>query len=113
MTKTEKRRMQNKAAIKALITYFNIYNIEDEEGGRISFTVDSLDGDTFRGEFMRGRFDVDIVDAIPLGGGGWTQADRLRQQGARDMETQMNKLVQRVVAKIDDATWIRKIDDLD
>ena len=58
MTKTELRRKNIKAVITLLKETFQAYNIEDSEGGRIMFQIDTPIGKTFTGEFSRSDFDV-------------------------------------------------------
>ena len=57
MTKAEIKKQQLIKVIEILETQFNAINIEDSEGGRMSFEIE-LEGNIHCGEFHRRDFDV-------------------------------------------------------
>ena len=100
MTKTELRKLTTKSVMNMLIKDFNAYHIEDTDGGRISFCIDSDLDNTFWCEFHSTNLDVCIHENMKLAGDGWS-IDEINKAAEADVyETKLNKKVQEIVASL-------------
>lgn len=96
MTKTEIKKQQFREVIKMLENDFNIYNIDDEMGGRIVFCID-YGKHTFTGEYHRSYNDISITQNINLVGGGWELDDIYKASEAKILETTLQGSVDKII----------------
>jgi len=89
MTKTEEKRLMTKAVIDLLENRFLASNIEDNDGGRMGFSIDDLER-----EFHRRDYEVIMLDNINLAGEGWTEEELNKRDRAIEMEKLLNRSIE-------------------
>jgi len=92
MTKTEQKRQNTEKVINFLENKFDAFNIEDNDGGRMGFSIDDLEG-----EFHRRDYEVIMLDNINLAGEGWTKEELNKRDRAIEMEKLLNESIQNLL----------------
>jgi len=92
MTKTEQKRQNTEKVINFLENKFDAFNIEDNDGGRMGFSIDDLEG-----EFHRRDYEVIMLNNINLVGEGWTKEELDKRDRAIEMEKLLNESIQNLL----------------
>lgn len=99
MTKTELRKLQTKTIMEMLINKYNAYNIEDSEGGRILFYIDTNSDVTLQCEYHRTYQNIAIFENVRLSGNNWSDYMYAKVRLARIYEEMLNKEVKNIITQ--------------
>jgi hypothetical protein len=91
MSKAEQARINTQSVIELLENQFKAYNVEDADGGRISFEIETK-LDIQRGEFHRRDYEVMMVNNIRMGSGFSQERYDIRDQ-AITLEDSINESI--------------------
>ena len=91
-----------KAKIKAGLTFLeqNYGAIPEAGGGSNFYLYLTHQGEEFSGQFSRRDFSVALYDSIKLAGNGWSKEEIAHQAAAVQLEDNINRELEAVVASI-------------